>query len=200
MKRVIMHWTAGKYKASSEDKKHYHRIYEGDGTIVNGNFPIRANESPVAGKYAAHTLNCNTGSIGVSMACMYGAQEGKTNGSYPMTHAQFDAMCKDVAKLCLEYGIPVTRTTVLSHAEVQNNLKIPQRGKWDFTVLPFEPMVKGAGPCGDYARELIKAYMNVGKTSQPSTFAEIIQAPTVQQEKKPNSFLSWLRNIFGVKA
>lgn len=164
MKRIIMHWSAGAYKASSLDKKHYHKIVEGDGKIVNGDIPIENNSAAYRkqnpkGAYAAHTLNCNTDSIGISMACMAGAVEGKTNGKNPMTQAQFESMCKLAAELCKKYKIPVTNKTVLSHAEVQTNLGIKQRGKWDFTVIPFKPELKGAAACGNYARDLIKSYM-----------------------------------------
>src|SRR4030095_64553 len=36
MPRVIVHWTAGTYKASPLDREHYHVLIEGDGTIVYG--------------------------------------------------------------------------------------------------------------------------------------------------------------------
>src|SRR5690606_37547642 len=35
-----------------------------------------------------------------------------------------------------------------------------QRGKWDFTVLPFKPQLKGAPACGDYARARVRFYMD----------------------------------------
>ena len=183
MKRIIMHWSAGAYKASSLDKKHYHKIVEGDGKVVNGDNSIESNSAEARkknpnGAYAAHTLNCNTDSIGVSMACMAGAVEGKTNGTHPMTQIQFESMCKLIAELCKKYGIPVTNKTVLSHAEVQTNLGIKQRGKWDFTVLPFKPELKGAAQCGNYARDLIKAYM-IGK---PALVATMV--PTVETAEK----------------
>ena len=31
LKRIIIHWTAGNYKANATDKKSYHYIVEGDG-------------------------------------------------------------------------------------------------------------------------------------------------------------------------
>lgn len=167
MKRIILHWTAGAHRANSVDRAAYHRIYEGDGKMIPGIHPIEANSSknaPLrAGKYAAHTRSCNTDSIGLSLACMAGAVEGKTNGTHPMTEAQFDAMCKDAAKLCVQYGIAVTPSTVLSHAEVQGTLKIAQAGKWDYTVLAFKPELRGSKACGDYARQRIQAYIDASK-------------------------------------
>lgn len=198
MKRIICHWTAGTHKTNDIDKKHYHFIYEGDGQIVSGIHPIEANAEKNAplksGKYAAHTAKCNTGSIGLSMACMAGAQEGKTNGQYPMTRIQFMIMCKDAAMFCRKYNIPVTNKTVLSHAEVQANLGIKQAGKWDFTVLPFEPQLKGAKACGDFMRDCVRQYLLPPESIQhPATHSPTPK--TAQPEKK--TLWQWLCSLFG---
>ena len=174
MKRIICHWTAGGYKATSVDRKHYHFIFEGDGNEVAGIFPVSANRRCVKGKYAAHTLRCNTGSIGLSVACMRGAVERPLDvGRSPMTQTQWKAMCRKAARLCIEYGIEVTPRTVLSHAEVQTTLGIKQRGKWDFTVLPFAPHLAGADQCGERLRADIRREISrFGKP--PSYEAEIL--------------------------
>lgn len=159
MQRVIVHWTAGTHVASENDRAHYHVLLEGSGKPVRGTPSIKLNEVVKTGSgYAAHTLNCNTGSIGVSMCCMGGAVEIPFSaGKYPMTLEQWDAMTWAVADLCRRYGIPVTDKTVLTHAEVQNNLGIPQRGKWDVTRLAFDPSVVGAKACGDKMRAEVRA-------------------------------------------
>lgn len=161
MKRIINHWTGGSYAASSLDKEHYHFLIEGDGAIVLGEHPVTANER-VAGKttddYAAHTLNCNSGSIGVSMCSMGGAVERPYSpGRWPYTKDQFDAMVHLNAVLCIRYSIPVSPKTVLSHAEVQDNLKIKQRGKWDISVLPNgSPLYHNAQKIGDIFRARVE--------------------------------------------
>lgn len=153
MQRLINHWTAGTYEASRSEREHYHFLIEGDGTIIKGLLPISANESTADGEYAAHTFRCNKGSIGVSLCCMLNAKEIPfRSGKYPMTKIQWDVMVKLNAKLCKQYRIAVTPTTVLSHAEVQKNLRIPQNGKWDFSRLSFDPSVIGARACGDKLR------------------------------------------------
>jgi hypothetical protein len=158
MGRVICHWTAGAYKASEFDRGHYHILIEDDGKLVRGVPSIALNEAPAKKGYAAHTLGANSGSIGVSLCCMGGANEAPFDpGKYPMTREQWDALTSVVADLCRRYAIPVTDKTVLSHAEVQNNLGIQQRGKWDFTRLAFDPSVKGAKACGDKLRAEAKA-------------------------------------------
>ena len=160
MQRIICHWTAGLHKASQLDREHYHFLFEADGKMVKGILPVSANESTADGEYAAHAFMCNKGSIGVSLCCMSGAREVPFNsGKFPMTKTQWDAMVKFVAKLCKEYGIPVTPKTVLSHAEVQPNLGIKQKGKWDFTRLSFDLSVKGHRACGDKLRAEVSAAM-----------------------------------------
>ena len=156
--RIIAHWSAGRYTASKIDRDHYHFIYEGDGREVAGIHTPEDNISAKDGKYAAHTRGCNTGSIGVAVACMWNAKEG-AHGSQPMTEAQFEAMCRGIARLCMRYKIPVTPRTVLSHAEVQPTLGIKQNGKWDFTELSFSPSLKGHKACGDFMRSRVSAYM-----------------------------------------
>jgi len=159
--RVIIHWTAGSHQASKTDREHYHILWEFDGTAIRGIPTIDKNDADGAKSgYAAHTLNCNTGSIGVSMCCMAGAIESPFKvGSAPMTKEQWDAMISGVADLCKQYGIPVTDRTVLTHAEVQGTLGIKQRGKWDITRLAFNPSVVGAKACGDLLRRSVAALL-----------------------------------------
>ncbi|MDX0802497.1 N-acetylmuramoyl-L-alanine amidase [Sinorhizobium medicae] len=158
MGRIVCHWTAGAHKASEFDRGHYHILIEDEGKLVRGIPSIALNEAPAKRGYAAHTLGANSGSIGVSLCCMGGSNEAPFDpGKYPMTREQWDALTSVVANLCRRYSIPVTDKTVLSHAEVQNNLGIQQRGKWDFTRLAFDPSVKGAKACGDKLRAEAKA-------------------------------------------
>lgn len=121
---------------------------------------ISANGIGGTGARASHTLNCNTGSIGVSLCCMAGAVESPFKaGKAPMTREQWDKLAHVVADLCRRYDIPVTRKTVLSHAEVQGTLGIKQRGKGDFTRLAFDPVLKGAKACGNALRPAVSVYL-----------------------------------------
>lgn len=167
MKRIICHWTGGSYKVSDLDRKHYHFIFSGTGEEVAGIYPIKANLKLRGSGYAAHTYRCNTGSIGLSMACMGGAVENGGVGKYPMTEAQFEKMARKAAALCREYQIAVTPQTVLWHSEVQFNLGIKQRGKWDATILPFNGM-RGSEVCGDYLRSRVRFHMGQSISSGSS--------------------------------
>jgi len=159
MVRIIAHWTAGSHNVSSVDREHYHFIWSGDGDAVRGDNPVDANESTSDNDgYAAHCKNCNSGSIGVSVACMSGATESPFySGIYPMTAIQWEHMCAGIAQLCMFYGIAVTSSTVLSHAEVEDTLGIDQSGKWDFTRLSWAPELSGAHACGERLRADVKA-------------------------------------------
>ena len=160
MKRIILHWTGGGYKPSALDVKHYHRLIDGAGFIHNGKWPISANAKPTGDDYAAHTRACNTGSIGVALCGMAGAAERPFNaGRAPITPVQVAALVRLCAALAKEYGIPVTRETILSHAEVQPTLKIWQRGKWDIAWLPGFPSPQDPVSVGDRIRALIAAAM-----------------------------------------
>lgn len=158
MKRIIVHWTAGTHDASENDRAHYHVLIEADGKLVRGIPPISGNAKNQVGERAHHTLNSNTESIGVSLCCMGNAIESPFDaGKWPMTRVQWAQLSLILADLCREYGIKVTNKTVLSHAEVQTNLGIKQRGKWDIARLAFEPSIKGAKACGDLMRKQAKA-------------------------------------------
>lgn len=160
MQRIIVHWTAGAHKASGLDRSHYHILIEGDGKLIRGIPSIDLNQAPARKGYAAHTLNCNSGSIGVSLCCMAGAIESPFSaGSAPMTRVHWETLPKVLAALCKRYGIPVTPKTTLSHAEVQGTLGIKQKGKWDISRLAFDPTVRGATACGDLFRAATKALL-----------------------------------------
>ncbi|WP_082684413.1 N-acetylmuramoyl-L-alanine amidase [Aureimonas ureilytica] len=168
MARVILHWTGGAHVASTLDRQHYHLIVEGDGNLVRGDLPISANQAPIRGNYAAHTLGCNSGSIGLSLCSMAGATESPFNpGQQPTTAEQWKAGVEIIAELCRTYSIPVTPETVLTHAEVQGNLGIKQRGKWDIARLAFDPAVFGARVVGDRLRREVQAVLD-GKRAAPA--------------------------------
>ena len=201
MVRILWHWTAGTHKANSVDKKSYHYIIEGDGTVVTGNHPVSANalgKRLVSGQYAAHTLSLNSGSIGVSLAAMAGAVESPfSTGQYPITAAQVAALVELTEKLGKVYNIPVSPTTMLSHAEVEKTLGVKQKNKWDITYLPGYGK-KSPKEIGDILRKMVAARSSV----KPSTFLDVPKAiDYVLEAEKPIkqafSIARWLRRLFG---
>lgn len=162
LSRVKWHWTAGAYGVIGLETRAYNGIIGPDGGFVAGDFPMQAQASYAVGRAASHTLNCNSHAIGLSMDCMAGAKERPFNvGSSPMTWAQVYGLVVNTAIICQSFWIPVTRWSVLSHAEVQPTLGIKQRNKWDVTWLP--DMDKPGDPVavGDRLRQMVRAEMGL---------------------------------------
>jgi len=183
VKRIILHWTAGTNTPNSTDLKAYHFVIAGNGQVMPGLFPVSANVPPLrSGRYAAHTLNCNSDSIGVSLAAMAGAVESPFNpGKYLITEAQLSALAQTVVDLSRQYGIPITRTTVLTHAEVQPTLGIAQKNKWDIRWLPGMAKPGDAVAVGDVIRARALALMT----------------PVSQASPTPSrSFMGWILYLF----
>lgn len=173
MKRVIVHWTAGGPKANATDREHYHLLVEQSGNWVRGDHEITDNEAPLdLNDYAAHTRAANSDSIGMSLCGMHGAQpEPFFPGPSPLTKSQWDEICDGLAQVCRAYNIPVTRKTVITHAEVPAELGKPQPGKWDITRLPWRPDLIGARAVGDHMRAMVQARLDGAAIILPSTQA-----------------------------
>jgi len=183
MKRIILHWTAGSYKASSIDLAHYHILVENDGKLVRGSHSIDDNVSTADNVYAAHTYMLNTGSIGISVCCMAGAAESPFNGgSSPMLKMQWDTMTQVVAELCQFYNIPVTPQTVLGHGEVESKLGIDQAGKWDPMVQPWD-LSLSKQQVGDQFRSLVKSKMTGGSSlvETPASINAVVQGKSFRE-------------------
>lgn len=176
LKRTITHWTAGGNRASPEDLEHYHFVVEFDGTVQKGREEPEDNVVTSDGDYAAHVLKLNTGSIGVAMAGMRGATETPFDpGPSPLTEKQFETHCLLLAELHRRYSIPVSRTTCITHAEVEPTLGVKQKGKWDITRLPFKPEIRGAIPVGDYMRERVASYVGAAGGTIPKASTGLLR-------------------------
>jgi N-acetyl-anhydromuramyl-L-alanine amidase AmpD len=140
--RVILHWTGGGPKAAMLDRGHYHFIVNQDSAVIRG--VVKPNIR------LGHTRNLNSNSIGVSLAGMLDAKESPFDpGKYPITEKQYETAAKVVADLVKRYELAITPRTILCHEEVTyiyGPLAVPpgpenlrQRGKWDVSVLPWDP-------------------------------------------------------------
>lgn len=167
--RIILHWSAGTGLVSALDRSHYHYIIGADGGVASGDHEPEANLGTlVSGRYAAHTLNCNSGSIGVALAAMGGAVERPFSaGRYPISELQVDVLIALCASLSVRYGIPVERPRILSHAEVSPTLGIAQRGKWDISWLPGMAAPGDPVEVGDIIRQRIRDEIEAASGSAP---------------------------------
>ena len=170
--RVVIHWTAGDHTPNNTDRNAYHEIVDGNGDIHAGRHSFSANAAGRGrlrlGQYAAHVGRMNTGSIGIAIAGMRRAQERPFSpGPSPITQKQVTAMARRVAEICVEYDIPLTRETVLTHAEVEPTLGVRQNGKWDITWLPGMARVGDAVEVGDRIREEIRRHLASNVRREP---------------------------------
>lgn len=179
MTRIHLHWTAGHGKANATDRAAYHILIEADGALVRGDRSIAANARPLSRDYARHTAGANTGAIGVSLCCMAGVNLEKDylKSPAPMTEVQWRTGFAVLADLADHYEILVTPVTVLTHAEVQPNLGIPQDGKWDVTRLSFDPTLKGAQAIGRELRAQVAALIEGDAPAAAGSLPDSLRAP-----------------------
>jgi N-acetyl-anhydromuramyl-L-alanine amidase AmpD len=151
MRRVVMHWTAGRHTASDVDQKRYHILIEGSGRLVRGKWPIAANSTITrqardSGAYAAHVADFNAGSIGVSLCGCFTPKIQDTPGigsEFPMTAAQWHVAVAVCRELIAHFRLAEFETlgqavgpTIIGHCEVERFWGRPQSGKID----PWRPM------------------------------------------------------------
>lgn len=203
MNRLIWHHTGGGYTPSPLDLRHYHGVIDGDGQVVPGLHPVSANApgQPLRpGRYAAHTRGLNTGSIGLSVAAMAGAQWRDPFGStrHPVRPVQIDALIVESARLCLRHGIAPHRRTTLSHAEVETTLGVRQEEKWDFDYPPRggpgprDPLAIGDELRAELARAI--AALRAGPVTPPAS-----PRPTLRQGARGDAVRE-LQALLGITA
>lgn len=159
MKRIIIHWTAGTSVPNCHEKECYHYLVDGLGKIYDGKFKPKANEVCKQGLYAAHTGGGNTGSIGIALCGMFGFKDKSHIGNYPITKIQFEAAMQLCAKVAKEYGIPISKTTVMTHYEFGlSHPKTTSAGKIDIMFIPPYSWV-AKEDVGDFIRTKIRWYL-----------------------------------------
>lgn len=189
LKRIHMHWTAGADGIIPIESDHYNFIVDRNGKVHDGEHPPE-HQTPTNVKkgskfYAAHTLNANSNAIGIAMDAMALAEERPFKaGKYPITPVQVEAFCKFIAYLCKRYDIPVTRGTVLTHAEVQGTLGIKQKNKWDITWLPGMAEPQPPVFVGDILRSKVSGYVNMLNfaPAKPPAKTPVSQTPIDQNK------------------
>lgn len=166
MKRIIIHWTAGRLQPNATDYQHYHYLINGDGIVIKGKFPVSANEKCKTDArnnalYAAHCGGGNTGSIGVAMCGMYTPKNTDfRNSPDALTKKQCESCFSLIAELCKAYNIPIEKNTVLTHYEFGlSHPKTSSAGKIDIVYLPPYPEIKSS-EIGDFIRNKAKWYLN----------------------------------------
>lgn len=132
--QIFLHWTAcpyGRYYGS------YHVNIDYDGSII-----LTADLDETL----SHTYMRNSGSIGLTLCCCYGATTDDP-GDQPPTQEQIETMAKCIAVLSEALDIPIDKQHVLTHGEIADcedgspeyfdGLYGPKNGatRWDLEVL-----------------------------------------------------------------
>lgn len=160
MNKIIIHWTAGTYKANMTDMQHYHYLIEDDGKIVNGIYKPEANLNCQDGVYAAHCGGGNTRAIGIAMCGMAGFVNKTKIGNYPLTKIQCERCFKLIAEVSKQYNIKIEPNTVMTHYEFgKKNSNTSSAGKIDIIYLPAYPHITQS-EVGNFIRNKAKWYRN----------------------------------------
>lgn len=108
--KIYLHWSAGHYGQFFSD---YHINIDHDGSV----YTTTANLATIK----PHTYNRNAGAIGISLACCFAATT-EHFGNEPPTTRQIECMSQVIAVLCKALDLPITISSVMTHAEAANNL------------------------------------------------------------------------------
>lgn len=109
--KIYIHWTAGHYGQPFND---YHINIDKDGKMYTDMDSLT--------DYKPHTWRRNTGAIGISLMCAYGATSINNLGDEPPTETQLDKVAEVVAVLCVDIGLSCDIYNVLTHAEAAENM------------------------------------------------------------------------------
>lgn len=161
---IYLHWSAGHYNQTFDD---YHINIKGNGDIVASTDDLS--------ETLAHTYHRNTGAIGISLSCGYGANT-ENLGDEPPTEAQIENMAYAVAVLCYVLDIPIDKMHVMTHGEAADNEdgRCPHEPygprttceRWDLEYLgteespSFNPWADDGSRGGDVIRGKANWYMN----------------------------------------
>lgn len=107
--KIYLHWTAGRYGQFFDD---YHISINQDGTIYASTDDLS--------ETLAHTWHRNTGAVGMTLCCCYGADTADL-GDYPPTAAQIEAMAQVIAVLADGLWLTIDKPHVMTHGEAADN-------------------------------------------------------------------------------
>jgi len=199
-RKMFLHWTAGGHNTPYS---YYHTTFLGSGKAVR--------YTPYGKDKNSHTAGANSGSIGLSVAAMYGPdnQDRASTWPTPPTSAQMDAMVTEAAQIALDWGWDASTVdkNVRTHGEWEREATStgvlsggPQR--WDLDKLkPSDPNINVSRVLshgGNTMRSRIKAKMaslkggadpeqkeEKGSPNPPPTVAKVSPVDPSEEMKKP---------------
>lgn len=108
--KIYLHWSAGHYGTKFKD---YHVNIDADGNL----FVSTDDFSDVL----SGTWKRNSGSVGISLDCAYGATS-EDLGDEPPTAAQIEAMAQAAWKIADALWLTIDKNHVMTHGEAADNL------------------------------------------------------------------------------
>ena len=108
--KIYLHWSAGRYDSKFDD---YHVNITGDGSIYVSTEDLS--------EVLAHTYHRNSGAVGVSLDCAYGATSSNI-GSYPPTEKQIECMAQVIVALADALWLTIDLGHVMTHGEAADNM------------------------------------------------------------------------------
>lgn len=106
--KIYLHWSAGRYDRAFDD---YHVNITGSGRLYL---------TDELYNMLSHTYKRNTGSVGVSLCCAYGANTNDL-GDYAPTQRQIEMMAKVVRVIAEGLWLTIDKNHVMTHGEAADN-------------------------------------------------------------------------------
>lgn len=116
--KIYLHWTAGRYCKDGGRANYnqlfldeYHIAIDKDGSIYADND---------LDEVLAHTWRRNTGSVGITLACAFGANTS-TLGTCPPTEKQIESMAMAISVIAKGLWLTIDKKRVMTHGEAADN-------------------------------------------------------------------------------
>lgn len=109
--KIYLHWTAGSHTSVFDD---YHINITGDGQIY-----ISTDDFA---DVLSHTYMRNSGAVGITLCCAYGASLNKSLWDYPPTEKQIEVMAQVVAVVAKALWLTIDMNHVMTHSEAADNI------------------------------------------------------------------------------
>ena len=107
--KIYLHWSAGHYFQKFDD---YHVNITADGKLYVATDDLA--------EVLPHTWKRNSGAVGISLCCAYGATTNDL-GEEPPTAQQIEAMAQAVWKVADALWLTIDKNHVLTHGEAADN-------------------------------------------------------------------------------
>ncbi len=107
--KIYLHWSAGRYETCFDD---YHINITGEGLIYVSTDDLA--------EILAHTYRRNSGAVGITLCCAYGANTNNL-GAFPPTPMQIEVMAQVIVAVADALWLTIDKPHVMTHGEAADN-------------------------------------------------------------------------------